>query len=165
MGIKQAAKLKRGDKVKQMLIVVWPRVGYRVSAWPLTKTLLKQIRGMQLSMVATFNSAPPISGESADEYCRRRHRAASACCAGKQAWDRLACERVLSWEQHIRRGHVPGWASALVGWHDSNWLQTCRYLAGSSSVMAGRTRTRSGAGRAAQRWDEGVLVARDFLRL
>ena len=83
---------------------------------------------------------------------------------GRHATDRaggaMRGSKELSLGMNIARGRaIYSWGSALLAWHDSSWLQARRLERGSSS-LAGRTGTRSAAGRPQQRWDQGISFAK-----
>ena len=67
---------------------------------------------------------------------------------------------------------MKGVLKKLLLFHNSDWLQAQRSRfvpeSGSAntrnSVLAGRTGTRANAGKPLQRWDDGICLARAFLR-
>ena len=90
-------------------------------------------------------------------------------------WSMTWCQRVIDWDEHIRRGarynHI---CSSLLDHKNSLWLRVQRsaWVPENSndsggrglSVLSGRTGTRLNIGRPQVRWDEGVANARGSWR-
>ena len=89
--------------------------------------------------------------------------------------EHLWCHRVLSCNDHVRRGAAYNHICAeLLAYHDSNWLQNHRsqwvsasstdFNGGRNTLDRGRTGTRLNIGRPQVRWEDGTKVARGIIQ-
>ena len=157
---RNASKLQFDLKLKEISRVCWPSIGYRCSWWPVGSTLLGRVESLQNSIVACLLRLPPEAGESADSYVRRRGREARKIVRSSECWRLKVCERVVSWHEHVERGHVFSWAVEVQKCRGSTWLQGQRLLNNSFSAFAGILSLRANPGRPHVRWDEGVATAK-----
>ena len=118
---------------------------------------------MQRKMVGILLKIRIQEGEEPGAFVRRRAREAAIAVRGRE-WSRRHCERVRSWDAHLRRErNANAWAPRLLKWRDASWLHQQRAQAGSAAATAGRLGTRVSPGRPAQRWEEGVEFANSVL--
>jgi len=173
-GNRSARKLGPVQRAKLLQRTVEPTLLWKVSRWPVQKTVAIQMDKVQCRMLAMLLPCPQGSGESIDAYCRRRLRNARNVCMKAGMWSQLWCQRVLDWDKHIRRGSRYGHiCSSLLNHHESVWLgfQRSQFVPENSddsangriTMYAGRTGTRLNIGRPQTRWDEGVSNARRIL--
>ena len=100
-----------------------------------------------------------LLGEPFEAFVQRHHLAgghlATACDRWSQAW----AAAVVSWDDHVQRGHDSmTWALTLRGWR-SEWRLTLQRLLHSRPGES-RTRFRTYRGRVQQRWSDGMALAR-----
>lgn len=158
-GGSRASRLALTDKLTDMGRCVWPAIGWRCSRWAATRTMLQELDVLQRTMMSIFVRIPRLAQEPAEDYVRRRGRAAASRCHAVGMWSDVAAQRMLTWDGHMRRGHSWSWATELIKHQDSIWLQARRAVRQSYSLLAGRTGTRSQVGRAATRWEDGIRAA------
>ena len=115
---------------------------------------------------------PRAHNESIDHYCRRRLRQARNVCQQVGFWSLLWGERVIKWEEHLKRGErYTHLCARLMSFHGTQWLMEqrsafvptdSRNMNGSrNSLFSGRTGTRMNIGRPQPRWQDGCSIARD----
>ena len=136
----------------------------RCSWWCVGKTLLKKVASVQRALVACCMRLPRESGETDDVYCRRRGREAGRVADGCGCWARKVAGRVVSWDQHLLRGHKVSWATILRQHQDSAWLQAQRRLHSSLSVFFKGPCAEEIARKTPSSFRGGLVFAASFLR-
>ena len=163
--------LTPAEKVKLLYRTVVSKVLWKLSRWPFQKTVAIALDSLQCCMTKLLVPTSRLPGEDIDSYFRRRSRQARNLCSQVGFWSELWCQRVINWDQHVRRGvsyqHI---CANLLNFKDSQWLthQRSMYVPSNGissrvSVSAGRTGTRNNIGRPQPRWEAGVALARDVL--
>ena len=124
--------------------------------WPFGTTQTQRVDSLQSKILAAATGIPSAPGEERDTFLRRRARDAGQRARALGAWSTRMARRVLMWEAHRVRGHVPqSWATALCEVQDAAWLRQHRLAMGSASE-AGRKGTRLAPGRPPPRWHDFV---------
>ena len=106
-----------------------------------------------------------VTGEDIPQYIRRRGRAARKLCKERGLWSQRWYTRAIKWDRHLARSkNQISWSSRLRSFHSGQWLidQRASFIASassSSSILAGRTGTRSFQGKVFMRWHDGVTHA------
>ena len=106
----------------------------------------------------------PDTGETPENFARRRGREAGSLCTQYGRWSVRAARRCLTWQEHIIRNHAGAWLGHLLGWSDAFFLRSRRQLMNSLSVFAGTLGLRTWVGHPRTRWEEGLKNARNFLQ-
>ena len=171
-GSKAYKKLGPIEKAKLLELSVVSSFRWKLSRWPFQKTIAVELDALQCNMFARLISCPKADGESVDHYCRRRMRIARNACQQSGFWSRLWCQRVVNWDDHVKRaGQYKHMCFYLLNYHDSEWLQMqrSRFVPSNgsdqtrNSIFRGRTGTRLNIGRPQVRWADGLSVARLLL--
>ena len=125
---------------------------------------------MEIYLVVGERWSSRRSKSSASLPCRLLHASAEVpgCLAPQHAvsrgcWAKRVCEKVVKWDEHIRRGSCRSWASVMISHRDSAWLRARRLAQNSVSVFAGRLASRLAPSRPRTRWEEGIEHARAVL--
>ena len=150
-----------------------PVLTSRSTTWPPTETLISSIDKLQNRITASVFRFVPDAEEEPAAFHRRRMHIASTLVKAHGRWTTRMLQRTVQWNDHVERQAGTTWASALLQYHDDNWLMRLRanFAPSNSSstrvftVLAGRTGTRGKAGRPAQRWTAGVRLAKYELLL
>ena len=167
----EAKHLGPVEKIKLIYRTVVSRVAWKLSRWPFQKTVAIDLDSIQCQMAAIVLRCCKKPDESLDTFFRRRLREARNVCQQSGFWSSLWCQRVINWDEHVRRGpkyqHV---CAPLIAYKDSEWLlhQRSKYVASNrasvrNTLVAGRTGTRCNIGRPQTRWEQGVALAREVL--
>ena len=75
----------------------------------------------------------------------------------------MVANRIVGWNDHLLRGHVPSWATKLIRFMDRDWFVRRRMSVRSWSAFGGKTETRSGAGAPGRRFHDGVVEAKIYI--
>ena len=162
-GSKGAAKLSMKVKLQDIDVVCWPSFAYRCTWWSVAKTSLAAVRSVQNAVVASCLRLPRQIGEDDAAFARRRNKEAAKWIGPQRCWARRVAANILSWDEHIRRASKTSWATILVRYRDSRWLQARRLLQKSASIFSGRLASRAAPSRPHTRWEEGVEHAKSLL--
>ena len=120
--------------------------------WPFTLTRARTIVRLQRNMLGKCCKVVPVSGESADNFVRRRRRLASQLQQEIGAWSLRWARQVIRWNEHLQRDPNHSWPSQLLQVRSSAELQQRRWT-------WGRPRTRSSPGFLFARWTECLQTA------
>ena len=143
---------------------VRPVASFRWSRWPFQPTYAKKLDGIQNHMTARLLQVKQRPGEDFDIYFSRRRRLCAEISGEHGKWSTSWAQSCLAWEAHVRRGNDPNsWSKPIYEWHGSSWIhaQRVRHARGGAT---NRTGARSGPGRPATRYYEGVAHAREALK-
>ena len=125
---------------------------YRCSRWPPNSSQLEAVDRLQRRLIAALLRVRKRQFESIVDFSRRRNAAAGRVARLQGQWSKFWCPRVISWNDHIFRGHnTSQWSTKLVHHNDGIWLQIRRALG-----RNGRLGTRRIRGHPTTRWAEGV---------
>ena len=138
---------------------VRPTASFRWSRWPFQMTYANKLDGIQNHMVARLFPVQPRPWEDQDRYFERRRQLSAQISGQTGRWSADWAHAVLSWKDHVVRGHDSGsWSKPIFEYHGQDWLQQQRLING-----RGRLGTRAGAGRPAVRYHEGICTASNVL--
>ena len=123
---------------------------YRYGLWPFLKTSAARIDAANCKLIGFICGSRPATGESIEEFCRRKRREAKSATINARAMlSDLWALKTMTWLEHLQR-HPSCPASMLIQEQTPDWLETCRILSGRSLVyqsdFGGQTMTRSGRG-------------------
>ena len=76
-------------------------------------TLQGKIQALQRAIIAAMMRIPRIDCEDSENYLRRRGREARSHAVRVGEWGSRVAARVVSWDEHVGRGHVDSWAVQL----------------------------------------------------
>ena len=165
-GARDAKKLPETSKHSLLHRAVAPQFLFRCSRWPPQTQVGEELDRVQRTMVATIIDIARVPGESAQDFVRRRGRAAAAKCRQHGLWSDQWFTRAVRWDEHLARDrNASTWAARIRHFRDRNWFLQRRLSflrAGAQtnqSVLAGRTATRSGQGKVNVRWHDGIFFA------
>ena len=139
-----------------------PLLSFRCSRWPPQRQIASEVDQVQQKMVASLMRLPPLPGEEAADYVRRRGRAARKVCTDCGTWSHHWFARSVRWDQHLGRpANFHSWPSQLREYKGKQWLMERRAsfasaLRSNVSVHAGRTGTRACRGIVHTRWHDGI---------
>ena len=147
---------------------VYPVLAFRVGRWPPQKVVAQELNSTQAVMIASIRRTPPLPNEEPASFCRRRLKIAHSIAKGTGTWSGKWFDRFGKWNDHLSR-HPSHPTSRLIRTRDSIWLQTRRSTFASQNavrwnswtMIAGRTDTRICRGNIAQRWENGLELARE----
>jgi len=138
---------------------------FKFSMWTPSCSAARMVEGWHNLILQRIMRVRSQAGEPSDNFCRRRNRAVAtardnANLGVTSQW--ALC--LVRWLEHLKR-HPDIPAAALLEVQDDVWLQTIRALTSGdvspSSLVGGRTGTRSGPGKPI-RWSESwVKVLED----
>ena len=135
---------------------VVPIASFRWSRWPFSVGYAKQIDQTQVHMVSILMDLPPVEGEGAEDFFRRRNLQAGRLAAQTGRWSELWAMSVRNWANHVDRGHdEAAWSTQIYNTRSREWLAAQRLLHVRGS-HASRTRTRVLHGKVHRRYFEGV---------
>ena len=100
-------------KIADLQRVYWPALSYRCSRRPFGSVLHSLVGALQLSLISVILRLPRESHETDADYQRRRGRVSGRLAKAAGCWSLLAAARVISWHDHLRRGHQPSWATKV----------------------------------------------------
>ena len=100
------------------------------------------------------------SGESDEQYARRRGREAAKLESQCGAWQNKAAEKTILWHEHLNRAGSSSWPGSLLGCRNRGWLQIRRAVVNYASVFGGRLGLRSSPARPHLRFEDGVAHAK-----
>lgn len=151
-GLSSSVKLRLLDRA------VTPVLHHRNTRWPCSKKRCNELDRLQRRMVSSIARVQPLPGDNAAAYMRRRNRIISGLI-GQDRWSYQHCQRVLAWDEHLRRPHnSESWAAKLLDVRGEAWLQERRQLC--QRDQQSRLDSRAYFGFVAPRWHEGVAYAR-----
>ena len=124
--------------------------------------------------MAIILPCPRTAEETIDHYCRRRPRQARNVSQQIGFWSALWCNRVINWEEHLKRGaRYSHFCSKLLHYHGESWLQDLRSSfvpensegtsVNRNTLFSGRTGSRLNIGRPQIRWTDSCSIARSIL--
>ena len=166
LGSRDAVHASVSLKLNLLRRAVLPQISFRCFRWLPQKQIANELDKLQQNMTASMLRLPPIAGEDAPEYVRRRGRAARKFCAQAGFWSSHWFSRVRNWDDHLaRERNQHTWAARLQSYHGKQWLIDRRIAlaparGASVSIFAGRTGTRAAPGYVFTRWHDGVDMAR-----
>ena len=132
---------------------------FRWSRWPYQKSYADRLDATQRKMLGTLFDFRPRNGEPYDALVQLRHRETGRLATKCGRWSTKWAQGVISWNDHLRRGHDRGtWSPKILDWHDQSWLSMRRLL--SSRGTESLTRTRVYRGVVHKRWQESLDDAR-----
>ena len=110
---------------------------------------------------------PRHAHEEAEDYVRRRGRAARKVCTDQGLWSQHWYGRAIRWDGHLARPqNCSSWAARLREYKGKQWLIDRRISLAPAdsldqhvSMFAGRTGTRSFRGYVHTRWHGGIDYA------
>ena len=151
-------------KVELLNRAVRPSLSFRCSIWPPQKTVGREVDCLQRKMLSLVCPIQRQAGESAALHALRRGRQVSKLIGPKDPWSKHWFGRSCRWDEHVRRGHTCKWNRDLLSFNNIDWLQKQRVQFTSNfinsikglSMWAGRTGTRSFAGKVQPRWEESI---------
>jgi hypothetical protein len=170
-GANAADHLPRCSKLSLMSRAVLPQLSFRCSRWPPQRQIGSELDHLQQQMTASLMRLPRFPGEEVDVYVRRRGKAARKICSERGAWSNHWFGRALDWDEHLARPrNLASWPAKLRDYRGRQWLIERRASFAPSvasrrssvSVFAGRTGTRSFAGKVHTRWHDGIDYARSM---
>ena len=133
-----------------------PLLRFRWVNWAWTASLARQVDTLQRHILQTVVALPPLWGELAADFVRRRANTIARVQATCGRWSSSYGADLVNWHAHCLRGRVRGlWSGFLLDWHDEAWLQTCRLVAHRGGALS-RTGTRSLPGVVPRRWQAGL---------
>ena len=151
-------------KVELLKRAVRPCLSFRCSIWPPQKTIGREVDCLQRKMLSLVCPVRRQAGESNAQHALRRGRHVSKLIGPKDPWSKHWYGRSNRWDEHVRRGHTCKWNHELLCFNNIDWLQSQRIQFASDftsrirglSMWAGRTGTRSRAGKVQPRWEESI---------
>jgi len=168
-GATSAAQLAHDKKLALMSRAVLPQLSFRCSRWPPQRQIASELDNLQQKMTASLLRLPPAPGEEAEDYVRRRGRAARKICTEQGMWSNHWFGRATRWDEHLARPrNWKSWPARLREYRGRQWLIERRAhfapsvasRSSTASVFAGRTGTRSFRGKVHTRWHDGIDFAR-----
>ena len=139
----------------------WPALSFRCPWWPMGMTLHSNIQALHRALIASMMRIPRAEGEGSEDYLRCRGRAAAGHAVRVGEWGGRVAARIVSWDDHVSRGHVFSWAVVLRDSKLNRWSlvrlaaeETYRVLV--SRECSGRPHIRS---------EEGVRYCKRVLSL
>ena len=149
-------KLAMPFRLKLLLRAVTPILDFRCSRWPPQATIASELDAVQRKMLATLLRLQPLPYETFKQFSQRRGRAARKLCVEVGLWSKRWFQRVLNWNEHIRRPHNRWtWPAQLVDYKGEAYLIERR------ASHHGRTATRAYSGFPCRRWHDGVSFAKE----
>ena len=130
---------------------VRPHFEFQCAAWPARKLYADKLDALQRKMHAIILRMKRQPCETSQQFNSRRSRCTSKHI--RQCWSQIWFRRCVQWAAHLER-HPELWPAKLVKFQDSTWLQSCRLVAGSRSVLAGKTCTRAQRAHVERRWED-----------
>ena len=167
-GSKRAKNLSPESKARILERSVVSNFMWKLSRWPFQKSTAIQIDKTQCRMMSYVLPCPMHPDEDIDHFCRRKARQARNVCNERGNWSVLWSKRVVSWDEHVKRGNTYHLCYPLLQFQDSHWLILQRSLFVSENstrctLTSGRTGTRLNIGRPQPRWEVGVKLAKDVI--
>eukprot|EP00973_Karenia_brevis_P039268 5422904-Karenia_brevis.AAC.1 len=109
-------------------------------------------------MIALLGGGQPTTSQDPVGWFLARARWAKGIATQHGTWGAKWLYRTKTWYQHLLRHHVPtNLASAILKFHDFEWLKAQRLRANSACILAGRTDTRVLRSKVHARFDESVI--------
>ena len=168
-GSNAAKDLPRHSRLALLTRATFPQLSFRCSRWPPQSQIASEVDQVQQKMVASLMRLPPLRGEEAPDYVRRRGRLARKVCADCGIWSHHWFTRSIRWDEHLSRpANAHSWASQLREYRGKQWLMDRRASFATAfrsnvSVHAGRTGTRAFRGIVHTRWHDGVDYGRTIV--
>jgi hypothetical protein len=172
-GSKAATALPHSNRLALMGRAVLPQLSFRCSRWPPQRQVACEIDHLQQKMTACLMRPSRKPGEEAADYVRRRGRLARKVCVEQGVWSHKWFGRATQWDDHLARPqNFHSWPAKLREHKGKQWLMerrasfapTVASRDSSSSILAGRTGTRSFRGKVNTRWHDGIDFARSCVQ-
>ena len=156
VGRKEARGIRWQARINALDRVVRPALSFRAPGWSLGGKVRAVIDRLRRRMAACCVWVLRSEGEDTIEFWKRKAAIVSPLI--KKRWSIHAAERVISWSRHLKRDHVPGFASALLRLRGLTWLEERR-------AGAHKLGQRVTGGMPPLRWEEGARHAAQVLHV